>query len=557
MDRGCYSGLARVVGSDTLRSNMSSRGSRWLVVGTLLLLGVAAVGLWRAGVWGAGPRYAGHPVGYWFPVRGMSVEDWQEKRLPVLREAGPELAPVLVAAARAAESIAVDPYAQALARLPAELRSWFPSRLEPWQEQERVRMALWAWLGQGAEHLRAFTNVFASLPEEARIEALHSLRYRTNFAEILDPFWRRWAGQSNEPVIAAAAGLALLRPRVADDADLARAVRAFAELPAGEWARQRMMGARLLVFSCVPYTDRLGMAEPWLKGWLDTGAPPARAAATLLLPFIAPDRYPVAGTLAGALPGLGTAGLADLQGTRWFDRPEQRAVRRDFAVALAPYYLGDALASWEARWNSHPDPKIRALLSAGPHDLPLRALNWVLELGPDAAPAAPYLTGFFGERSAEAFRAAQGLARIGPIAPETIPALIPGLTNEVTVAPLVLLLAAYGPAARTALPALEALAADTTRFGRHPSLESFGAAEAERLGLPAPAAMRALRRTEVTPAKLEFGPNLAHVTLLPHLWPRPGANPGASTGTNELPFERVSLARLAAGAVERIRNGRP
>jgi hypothetical protein len=145
---------------------------------------------------------------------------------------------------------------------------------------------------------------------------------------------------------------------------------------------------------------------------------------------------------------------------------------------------------------------------------------------------------------------ARTLARIGPVAPETLPGLVAGLTNEITAAPVVLLLAAYGPAAGAAEPALRAIAEDRVRFPGDPGFELFPRPEAVEHGFPDPADLAERPAEGWPPSRLRFGPALAVDLGLTNVWPKVPGNGGA-----EEAVDRCSLNELAVEALRRIRGG--
>lgn len=529
---------------------MSARSlpKRW-TVGLLVVVACLVVGGLVASRFGGGPRYQGHGMRYWFPIWGMSSEEWYETRFSKLVEAGPELLPLLLAAANELDSPEQMHLEGLTTRLPDSEQGWLPSRIDASRRLEMVRRVSERWVVSNETNARAFTNSFDAFPDDLRLEAIRMLSYQPGKDAILIPHWLRLLDQPPNEHVAFAASLGLLMRSRAGNVDgygniPERVIQVLQDLPPSAWQGRGQFGLSQLIFALAPQTSRLGSAEPWLRGWLNTGAPPFRASAVLLLPFIAPDRYPVAKTVDDAWPRLGSVGVALLMHARlgWFDRPEQQPVRRAFVETLAPRLLSNQLDEWETRWRQSPDPALRDPNGMGMARLAERRMHWVGQLGQDALAAAPFLPAFFGEKPADAFRAVQALGRIGPSAPETIPSLLPGLTNEVTAAPLVLLLAAYGPKAGAAIPALARLAADDALFAPQPSLDGLPSQEATRLGLPAPTTIRALRHgAGVSAAKLNFAPELAAETGLANVWPDPvGA-------TN-----RISLADLAAAAIRRI-----
>jgi hypothetical protein len=539
---------------------------RWIAAFVTLFVALAAVVGGRLVGSTAGPRFAGHSLRHWFPKWGVNHADWENSRLPLLLEGGPEVFPLLAAALHESDTPEDLRLAGLVNSAPPPLRDWLPAHWPALERKEAAAAALMQWLARGdGERLDHVLGHLDALPEDHQVEAVFSAAYTRRADPVVQRHLRRLLDPPAPPTTSAAAVFGLLRQPEPSDETLAAAATALRRLPPGVWSDRigsgrTWLSPRALVFALAPHTDRLARLAPipWLASCLATGTPPLRATAVSLLPFLDPGGYPVRSTVENALPGLGPTGVDSILGSlRWFDQPAQASVRRQFVEVLAPLIFTELADAWDRRWADSPDPYLRAQTAGRTRDPGERALYALHELGPDAAAAAPYLTTYLSHpQAAMAFRAARCLARIGPCAPETIPALIPGLTNEVTAAPLVLLLAAYGPPARDAAPLLEALASDSIRFAARPTLDAFGKADAETYGFPAPAELRTLRREgPLTPFRIAFTRNLAVQIGLTNIWREliPTAAASGTGATSAVPSEeRRTLAELAALARRRL-----
>jgi hypothetical protein len=117
------------------------------------------------------------------------------------------------------------------------------------------------------------------------------------------------------------------------------------------------------------------------------------------------------------------------------------------------------------------------------------AMRAIRNFGPAASNAIPTLISAMQETN-RWIRMSSGmtLLRIGPVAPDSIPKLLPGLTNRETAVPMLCLLADYGADAFPALPHIQQLAS-----GRAPLREVAGN--------PPPMSLQAPRRYTPVPAR--------------------------------------------------------
>lgn len=451
-----------------------------------------------------GPRYQGRGVSYWFPRLGnnpLQAEPWQK-----LGEAGEEVMPLLVGAANLREGRLTRLYQRLQGRMPPPIQRLFPSLQSAESVQREVAQILVA-TPVSPEFCRALTNAFDHFPPFVQEQAIRWSAQANTQEEIVVPQLLRAMRSTNDALVLAAAETLLTLPgaRVHELSNI------FANLdarPLSVWTNGWSPETLTVHLSLLGTNG--AAAIPWVNRWLTSSLPALRASATLTLPALAPERFPFVTTFLRELPTFGPAEIAWAIHPRWISVAQPRLPWPEFLGALAP--LLDPTSATNARV-----PGMPAALSFHAHQrLQLALLGTLDAIGSEAAPAAPYLPALLTVPDAPkpGKLAANLLAKIGPVAPGTIPRLLPGLTNADTAPPLVLLLAAYGPQAKIAVPVLTRLARGELEAS--PSIANRAMPEVLRRygSRPLPASLRAS-------TSLPVWPELAYLTGLTNFWPLP------------------------------------
>ncbi|MCC6231650.1 MAG: hypothetical protein IT580_03355 [Verrucomicrobiales bacterium] len=524
---------------------------RWLLVGVLAVLLVLGLG-WGL-TWGRGPWFRGRPLAYWFPSSAHSEGDWRETRGAELIEGGTEALPLFLAVLQE-EDAKLDLSADAtMKRVLSTLSDWLPARVRSEDRRNTAWSVLSEWQAASADNLRALTNAIDALPTRIQRNLCFALGYTRHPWEIVEPLLLRWVVQERGTPLSMAASAALVNgPSNRVSQLLPEVLATVVAVPDSTWQSEGSYEERILFRGLARYPKQLTPLIPWLEARLAQGTPRERARAALMLPFVDSARFPVRAMVEGHVGEMGKAGLRELLlGLRQFTGAEDRATRVQFVEVLAPLLLDRGrLHALDARWNASEVREIRYGAVTGGIAEPSDYMALLRDLGGDARPAVPWVVPWLEDSHAPSvLRAVLLLGRIGPQAPESIPALIRALTNQVAVAPAVVLLAAYGAEGRTALPVLDQLATGTWRFQGPPALDLFTRGDVQAWGFPDPLDMRRFRATGWVASEVRFHSNLVHSLQLPdRVWP-----PAAVTDAEG----RVSLADLARHAIQCIQSPEP
>ncbi len=545
-----------------------------------LLAGVIVVGIAvvLAGFlgWSAGPRYQGRSMGHWFPRivwEGLAAESRIKERMESLQAAGPEVFPLLVAAAQVRDGRLARAFSEFRGRLPERAQRLCPI----WVREEWIHGWVAGIVQEGLYRepmLRAYTNAYDSFPVALRHAISRATREVTvprdpALRDLAVPLARRMLAETNHGLSLAGATELLAWART--DASL------FPELveACGKWPPGFVSishAALSFVRSLAALGTNAAPFEPWLAEWARFGVPMERACAAATLPAIAPERHPWGPTMAAQLPHLGLAELAAIV-PRYEDARLNPETRRGLLSAVASLLDPDDPAGLAMPPSRGPVPVSRPATNV---------VSLVLEFaktsGTNAVVAAPYLARLARHPESEwSETSAEVLARLGPVAPATVPDMVSALTNAVAAPALVLLLASYGPEAGAALPRLREFMA-----GRLPEgVETLVAASPREQGgwwperwtrtntgpqIVPDIALRTGRTNEwPLPAELRgkthldwggFRGSQRGFRMSPELMRRYGLVPKDTSDPGE-PVPPVSLAELAAEAVRRIGVGEP
>ncbi len=419
----------------------------------LLAAGLAIVACLAFNGWHRGPRYAGRPVGYWFP-RFIREDPFDPSarwpRVEELAAGAPDAMPVLISAANQADGRFAAMYGRLKRVLPRvigdRLPTWYPA-LEMRDDVDHVlKLAC-----ERADWLREFTNQFDQFPSRIQESSMRWMRGLRGREAIALPHLLRVLRGTNS-ALAMEAGQSLLVLPIWRADTVMEIVRGLEAIPETRWATSIVTTE--ITTELAAMGTNAAAAEPWMLRWLDSPIPQLRAQAAVTLPALAPERYPLKSTFLSQFPGLGLAEVDfALQESR-IERTRHTLAWLDLLNEMAPCLDSSNAARLDLPKSAGPIP-MRVLLPLS--EILLLAFD---KLGSNAAPALPYLITRLSDARSLVLEglAARLVARIGPIAPETIPRLLPGLTHAPTAPPLVLLFAAYGPAAKPAVPFLEAIA---------------------------------------------------------------------------------------------------
>lgn len=489
---------------------MSSRRSRrfpvpgWTLA-VALALALAALALPR---WAHRhePTYLGQGPGYWFP-RWTFEFAWNPAdallRSRALATAGPDALPMLAAAARIEERPSFQRYAALRRKVPPIISRFI---LPFYKESPAVRFDLRAVLKSMTAReptFRAIARDWHTLPQWAREDILGWLGESTALAPIAEPLLLQVLEGTNQ-VLAAEAALALCRYRVAESERIDRIAAALAVLPETRVASGRPPACLDLSTRLAELGPSARNAAPLLERWLASTNPLLRGCAALALPAISPQHHPLAVTFRSR--------VVDDPQSPWSALLTQDRIRRTRKTVpwaeLIPVVL-PVLTEPTADSTTNV-PSLRS-------DARLSRISGVLtlldELGPEARSALPTLISTL-DQDWSAGHKARVIARIGPCAPETIPSLLPALTNMDTAPSLLLLLSAYGPTSRIAAPIVRRLAEGSILLEpspRHPFLMN----DAMGGGLEQP--------SSVPSSNLLVAAALAEQLGYTHAWPPPAA----------------------------------
>lgn len=523
------------------------RTNRWLVIPGLGALGVL---LWVLWLWlgsEARPRYQGFGLRYWYPnwvIPALQGDSLHARQLS-LGTAGPEALPLLVAAVgEGLEPGRGQRVSAALDRLPHPVRRWLPS----WEGSGASASAFFQWLGQ-RDNLRALVEARPALSEPVMAMVCTRLGQLKEMGEITLPYLESELASTNTG-LAAAAGVAMLEILSDGDSRVTAVIERLSRLPDTSFEGSGNEWWFRLTVRCMTLTGHAGDLEAWMKRWFDRPRPSRLPiCAALVMSTVDPEGYPASRVIGELLDREGLAGVQWLLHFTGRAGVERHPREREIAELLTRYLAPDAGSVGGRR-----DPRR------------LAALRWLRGATTNAAPALPRLLPLVLADEPEVARlAAECIAGVGPVAVETIPELVPGLTNGPTAPSLVLLMAAYGAAARVARPVLERMAegemvlgGDVDRLGMSPEI-------ARRYGLTMTA-----RYSGEASRRIHVPPSLAFSLGLTEFWPLPAElrgktnlwwglvhdklvrHPPVPDSRGRPRVRMATLAELAAEAVRRI-----
>lgn len=402
------------------------------------------------------PSYQGRGATSWFPrwhleFRWSEVTQQQDCR--TLQDAGPEAMPMLAAASQVRDTAFTDAYRNARQSLPSYLTHYtLPRRRDPGAIEFAVTRVLERQVTR-REPLAAFLRHWDRFPESIQHSSLAWFRTTPRFPDLLEPHLLTLL-ESTHPAIAQASALALVHYPSMTSGIAPRVLHGLARVPPSDLAPENAAQAAELTLRLTQLGPDAREAVPWLERWLSSRHERLRALAAITLPAVAPDRFPLRPTLEAARASTNRFSLAhalDLARVR-------------FTADRLPWVELVPLVARELRELRSPPPQVSPqqdqAIGMDQGEGPVTALVYLQflgELGPGAAPAVPSIIPWldvfiYGQV------AAQSLARIGPVAPDSIPDLTRHLGRLETAAEMVYLLGAYGNRAQSAIPALEALA---------------------------------------------------------------------------------------------------
>ncbi|MCC7377339.1 MAG: hypothetical protein IT581_21935 [Verrucomicrobiales bacterium] len=524
----------------------------------LAMLGVLAV--LGCGVWllrDPGPEYQGKPVNHWFPRIQPRDEHARLEILSELARGGPEVLPLLVAAAKIQDGRLARRYQRWHHRLPEWISTRLPAMRYADSMQSEVAEVIWR-MPESEPLCRALTNAMPQFSDFLQGQLVRWMSRASNNEAVVDPCLLRVLNGAHDGTVIAAAQSLLALPR-ARTGEVATIIRVLGGRPESVWTN-RWAPAPISI-EIADLGPTAAEAEDWMRRWLVSSNSQLRACAAVTLPALSPARYPVVETFAGVLSGL-TAGdirmaLNSYRVTRTRDDMDWLGLVIGLSPLLDPARSGtNELGGTTVKLTS----MARNAVVAGLVDV-------AEVLGPKAAPLASPLAKSFASLDPRSLglKTAMVLARIGPVAPGTIPDLIPGLEHVATAPTLVLLLAAYGKEAKAAIPRLREMAEGKLGFDAEVS-SPISPALARRYGL-----------SRLPEGVLERGgvvavwPYLAMQVGLTNSWPLPREAQGQArlewtvpSGSSEIVTPGVSapdgpyrlppllLPDLAAEALRRI-----
>lgn len=527
---------------------------RLLAAAAVLVVAAVVCGRWltRDG----GPTFRGEPVSHWFPRILPDENQDRSEVLATLAKGGSEVVPLLVAAARIEDGRLARRYQRWQPRLPTLFSKRLPTLRYAASIQQEVAGVVWRMpVSEAVCH--ALTNALPELPEFLQGQVVRWMARATDHESIVGPCLLRALNGTHDALVIAAAQSMLRLPQ-ARDQEAAMITRQLARRPDAFWTNR--WAPSPITIEIAQLGVRAVGAEEWMRRWLASSNSQLRACAAVTLPLVAPERYSLVETLVRELPGLTAGDIRTALDAHRMANTLDSAEVLELTLALSPFL--DPAVSETNLIRGIPvelqPPARNALVYA--------VMDLVGYLGPEGAPMAPSLAKAFAGREKATFGpvAAKVLARLGPVAPETIPDLLTGLDHPATAPTLVLLLTAYGREARSAVPRLREMAAGKLGFvdATGPQLSP---ALARRYGL------RTLPDSLQADGVVVVWPELAWRVGLTHCWPIPEEARGSaqlewtsasvlaeeetpvpSSRTKAFPLPPVSLPELAAEALRRI-----
>ncbi len=475
-----------------------------------------------------GVTFAGRPQGYWFPriVWGGDSGELDTLRLEQLRSGGAKTLPVLLEAAQSRDTVLTTKYMAAHGSLPP----WLGRLLPRWRDDVRVHDEARRILsGLVAERpaAEAFLARFEEWPEYFKQVWLH--RPTPEFgAEFFRAHEWPHRATTNHQDAARWIERALRHDLTAAEREgvLARAL----ECPDAAW--DTGVTARDVLIHLARRGTNSAWAAPWMEHWLNSSHRSLRACGRIALAAMAPEKHPLVPALR-ASHGLMTFGEwgvtldpsvvhATLTTLPWVAWAEELAEDLDLRV------IGPSPA--RAPEGSHTETSLLVYFyeSLGTN------------MGPRSTTSLPRLMAraLDGNAPSEARAVARILAGQRYSALPTLHEWSQALSNPVTAAPLVLLLASLGPAARAAEPELHRVATGEWPLKLPPH---------DRPGFQLPPGL--MKRHGLPPKDGDvddrlISPREAFDLRLSHVWPR---------GLGEGSLQSRTLPELAQEALRRVR----
>lgn len=277
-----------------------SRLNRLFAVATAIALLILVT------VWMRRPSYAGKSIGYWFPRLTM-YDSWgnpsrSDRLRDLAHDAGPDVMPLLVAAANFRDGPAVTAYRRLKEWMPQPIADRMPSWNHDWEIGDDV-ISLLGKLRQ-PEVLRAFTNAFQEFPSYVQVHSIAQMRHLSNNEEILVPHLLRLLHSTDQDVVQVAGHSLMSLPGWRGEG-FAELLAEFERIPDEVWSTSLLT---MQVTTDIAERGTNGAAaEAWMIRWLGSPIPQLRAQAAVTLPAIAPERYPLKDTFMGQFPQLGRA----------------------------------------------------------------------------------------------------------------------------------------------------------------------------------------------------------------------------------------------------------
>ncbi|MBL9137810.1 MAG: hypothetical protein JNK85_18215 [Verrucomicrobiales bacterium] len=527
---------------------------RPLAAAVVVVLVFVMLGLWLRR--DRGPRFQGQPVSHWFPrLVAVDGED-RTPTLAALSRGGPEVVPLLVAAANIQDGRLARRYQRWLPKLPELISKRLPTLRYSSSMQVEVAGIIWR-MPVSEAICRAMTNALPEFPGFLQGQVVRWMARAVDHETIVGPCLLRVLNGTNDGAVMAAAQSLLLLPGTRSQ-EAGSIVRELAGRPESIWTNGWTPAPISMEIAVLG--RRATGAEAWMLRWLASSNSQLRACATVTLPAVAPERFPLVDTFLGQVSGFNARDIRTVLDPHRMLNTRETMDWSDLILTLAPFLDPSVPGTNEIRGISVTvGPTARNALVHGLIDL-------IEPMGAEAATVRPVLVRAFAgmEPGTLGAKTARILARFGPVAPETIPDLLPGLDRLPTAPTMVLLLAAYGREAKSAIPRLRAMAAGQMGFV-DVVRPQFSPALARRYGL------RSLPDALKGDGVVAVWPDLALSVGLTNVWPIPSeargvdrlvwapASTSAESETSQDPLPEdafllppVSLSDLAAEALRRI-----
>jgi hypothetical protein len=518
-----------------------------------------------------GPRFRGQPASHWFPrlesgakfdpTDDLAAAARQKDRSAVietLAQGGPEVVPLLLAVSRIEDGRLARRYQRLHPRLPKLISRSLPVMRYAASMQSEVAEVIWK-MPVAENTCHALTNALPDFPEFLQVQVVRWMTRTSGQESIVVPCLVRSIQGTNDAVAIAAAQTLLALPR----ARLEQAegiIRALSRRPESVWTNRWALAPVALSIEFTQLGVRAVGAEDWMQRWLASSNSQLRACAAVTLPAVAPSRYPLAETFVSVLSGLTAGDIRTALNANRLLNTRDELDWLDLTVALAPLLDPSFSGTHEIRGHT-----VR-LAAPARSAVVYGVLDLAEVLGPEAAPLAGILAKSLAgmEPRTLGAKTARILARLGPVVPETIPDLLPGLNHLATAPTMVLLLASYGNQAKMAAPRLREMAEGRLGFNGS-DRPPLAPALARRYGL------RVLPPELTKNGVVAVWPDLALSLGLTNCWPLPSeardraslvwssasavaeeGEPSQTPPENAFSLPPVSLSDLAAEALRRI-----